>query len=194
MNNKPVFEFKDIHVSVENKEVVKGVSLTIRRERFTPSWARTVPGNRRCRTLWPGIRPMKSRREAPCLTAVILPTWPRTNVLVPASSSLSSTRGDSGRDGRQLPPYRPAGASRAGRRHVGFSQIAQERNEGAGVDEVFATRYINDGFSGGEKSESRSFRWPSFSRKWRFWTRPIPGSISTPSRRWPRDQPFSQRS
>lgn len=40
------------------------------------------------------------------------------------------------------------------------------------MDPSFGERYLNEGFSGGERSATRSSRWPSSSQRWPFSTRP----------------------
>lgn len=46
-------------------------------------------------------------------------------------------------------------------------------------------RGVNEGFSGGERSATRSSSWPYSSRSWRSWTKPTPAWISMHSRAWP---------
>ncbi len=46
-----------------------------------------------------------------------------------------------------------------------FQEILQEKMEQLDMDEKFARRYLNAGFSGGEKSRTRSSRPPSSSRR-----------------------------
>ena len=44
-----MLEVKDLHVTVEGKEILKGLSLTINLVRCMPSWAPTEPASRPCR-------------------------------------------------------------------------------------------------------------------------------------------------
>jgi Fe-S cluster assembly ATPase SufC len=43
-------EIKDLHVSIEDKEILKGLSLNINRVRSTPLWDRTERGSPRWHT------------------------------------------------------------------------------------------------------------------------------------------------
>ena len=52
------------------------------------------------------------------------------------------------------------------------------------MDDAFRSRYINDGFSGGEKSAPKSCNWPCSNPAWRSWTKPIAASMLTRCGRW----------
>ncbi len=49
-----------------------------------------------------------------------------------------------------------------------------------GMETSFADRYLNEGFSGGSESETKFSRWRCSSPTSPSWTRPTPGSTSTP--------------
>ena len=51
------------------------------------------------------------------------------------------------------------------------------------MDPSFGDRYLNEGFSGGEKNAMRSCRWPSSNPISPSWTKPIPALTSMPSGR-----------
>jgi len=150
--NKILFEFKDIHVAVEGKEVVRGVSLAIR-----PGEIHAIMG--------------KNGSGKSSLS----------NALA-GHPAYEITSGSVTLDGRDLMDMEADERSRAGlflafqypvaipgvsvsnflrtalQAHRGkdadmtdFRRLLKSEMKALGVDEVFATRYLNDGFSGGEK-------------------------------------------
>ena len=152
MTNKSLFEFRDVHVSVENKEVVKGVSLTVQ-----PGEIHAVMG--------------KNGSGKSSLS----------NALA-GHPSYQITSGSAVLDGKNLLEMKSDERSRAGlflafqypvaipgvtvanflrtalQAHRGpdadmtdFRKVLKREMKALGVDEEFATRYLNDGFSGGEK-------------------------------------------
>jgi Fe-S cluster assembly ATP-binding protein len=152
MSNKPVFEFNDIHVSVENKEVVKGVSLAVR-----PGEVHAIMG--------------KNGSGKSSLS----------NALA-GHPSYAITSGTAVLDGQDLIDMASDARSRAGlflafqypvaipgvtvanflrtalQAHRGpdadmtdYRKLLKSEMKALGVTEDFATRYLNDGFSGGEK-------------------------------------------
>lgn len=150
--NKSLFEFKDIHVVVEGKEVVKGVSMAIK-----PGEIHAIMG--------------KNGSGKSSLS----------NALA-AHPSYQITSGSAVLDGQNLLEMEADERSRAGlflafqypvaipgvsvanfmrsalQAHRGkdadmsdFRKLFKSEMKALGVDESFATRYLNDGFSGGEK-------------------------------------------
>ncbi|MEW5796479.1 MAG: Fe-S cluster assembly ATPase SufC [Candidatus Zixiibacteriota bacterium] len=151
-NNAKLFEFEDVHVTVESKEVVKGVSLTIR-----PGEIHAIMG--------------KNGSGKSSLS----------NALV-GHPAYQITSGSVLLEGRDLLEMEPDERSRAGlflafqypvaipgvtvanflrtalQAHRGkdadmsdFRKLLRAEMKVLGVEESFATRYLNDGFSGGEK-------------------------------------------
>ncbi|HKK20213.1 MAG TPA: Fe-S cluster assembly ATPase SufC [candidate division Zixibacteria bacterium] len=151
-NKKPMFEFKDVHVEVEGKEVVRGVSLTI-----LPGEVHAIMG------------PNGSGKSS------------LSNALM-GHPSYRITKGEVMLDGKNLMEMESDERSRAGlflafqyplaipgvtvanflraalKSHRGpdadmsdFRKLLKSEMDALGIDQVFATRYLNDGFSGGEK-------------------------------------------
>ncbi len=147
-----LFEFKNIHVEVEGKEVVKGVSLKI-----NSGEVHAIMG------------PNGSGKSS------------LSNALM-GHPGYSITKGEAVLDGRNLLEMKSDERSRAGlflafqyplaipgvtvanflraalRSHRGpdadmsdFRKLLKAEMSALSIDEVFATRYLNDGFSGGEK-------------------------------------------
>jgi Fe-S cluster assembly ATP-binding protein len=149
---KPLLEFKDIHVEVEDKEVVAGVSLTVNRGEI-----HAIMG------------PNGSGKSS------------LSNALM-GHPSYQITGAEAFLDGQNLVEMEPDERSRSGlflafqyplaipgvtvanfmrsalRSHRGkdadmsdFRKLFKSRMKDLGIDPSFATRYLNDGFSGGEK-------------------------------------------
>ncbi|MDD3730985.1 MAG: Fe-S cluster assembly ATPase SufC [candidate division Zixibacteria bacterium] len=150
--NKTLFEFKDIHVRVEEKAVVAGVSLSIK-----PGETHAIMG------------PNGSGKSS------------LSNALM-GHPAYEITRGEIYLNGHNLKDMSADERSRAGlflafqyplaipgvtvanflrtalQSHRGkeadmsdFRKLLKTEMKALAVDEAFATRYLNDGFSGGEK-------------------------------------------
>jgi Fe-S cluster assembly ATP-binding protein len=151
-NKKPLFEFKNIHVEVEGKEVVRGVSLTI-----NAGDVHAIMG------------PNGSGKSS------------LSNALM-GHPAYQITKGEAFLDGVNLLDMEPDERSRAGlflafqyplaipgvtvanfmraavKSHRGkdadmsdFRKLFLAEMKELSIDKAFATRYMNDGFSGGEK-------------------------------------------
>ena len=65
-----MLEIKNLHVAVEDKEILKGIDLHVeRRAKCTPSWGPTAPARARSRARWPAIRNTRSPAARSCSTA-----------------------------------------------------------------------------------------------------------------------------
>ena len=151
-DRKPLFEFKDIHVKVENTEVVKGVSMSI-----YPGEINAIMG--------------KNGSGKSSLSNALM-----------GHPSYSITKGEAYLDGKNILEMSSDERSRAGlflafqyplaipgvtvanflraalKSHRGkdadmsdFRKLFKAEMDALSVDHTFATRYLNDGFSGGEK-------------------------------------------
>ena len=150
--NGKLFEFKDIHVEVEDKEIVKGVSLTIR-----PGEVHAIMG--------------KNGSGKSSLSNALAghPTYKISSgqVTLDGRSLLEMSADERSRAGLFLAfqyPVANPGVTVANfmrtalKAHRGkeadmsdFRKLFKSEMKDLGVDPSFATRYLNDGFSGGEK-------------------------------------------
>jgi Fe-S cluster assembly ATP-binding protein len=151
----PLFVIDDLHVSIEGKEILKGVSLSINRGEVhalmgpngsgKSTLANTLMGHprhqvTRGRVLFKGedilsLRP-DQRAQRGLFLAFQYPTAiPGVTMVNFLRASLKAVRGSD-------VPVRE------------FRTILKETMELLKVDESFARRYVNDGFSGGEKKRA----------------------------------------
>ncbi len=149
---KPILEFKDIHVEVEGKEVVKGVSLTV-----NPGEIHAIMG--------------KNGSGKSSLSNALMghPAYTITNgeAYLKGKSILDMEADVRSRAGLFLafqyplaiPGVTVANFMRAAlKSHRGadadmsdFRKLFKAAMADLSIDQSFATRYINEGFSGGEK-------------------------------------------
>ncbi|MEX0632601.1 hypothetical protein M8494_12850 [Serratia ureilytica] len=54
-----MLSIKNLKVSVEGNEILKGLIWRSNRAKCTPSWGRTARARARCPPRWPGVKSMK---------------------------------------------------------------------------------------------------------------------------------------
>ena len=154
----PALEIDDLHVSVEDREILRGVTPRRRRRASsTRSWARTARASRPWRTRCSATPPTRSPRAGSCLAGDDITDLPdrgaRRARPVPR---LPAPRGDPRRLGAQL----PAPGDRARARASTTTRCSRsacsciEWTKRLGMDTRFQERYLNEGFSGGEKKRN----------------------------------------
>ena len=151
-DNKTLFEFKDIHVEVEGKEIVKGVSLTIQSGEIHAIMGKNGSGKSSLSNALMGHPSYKITKGEAYLKG---------------ESILDMEADERSRAGLFLafqyplaiPGVTVANFMRASlKSHRGkdadmsdFRKLFKSEMTALGVDHTFAARYLNDGFSGGEK-------------------------------------------
>jgi Fe-S cluster assembly ATP-binding protein len=152
MDKKPLFEFEDIHVAVEGKQVVAGVSLKV-----LPGEIHAIMG------------PNGSGKSSLSNALMGHPNYAVTagKALLDGQNLLEMSPDERSRAGLFLafqyplaiPGVTVANFMRAAiKAHRGkdadmsdFRGFFKESMGALSIDQAFATRYLNDGFSGGEK-------------------------------------------
>jgi Fe-S cluster assembly ATP-binding protein len=146
----PILEVRDLHVAVEGKEILKGVSLVVRPGEVHALMGRNgsgkstlsaaLMGHPRYKVTSGSVRylgedllalPVHERAKKGVFLCF---QYPQALPGVPVASflrqSVKAVRGDVGKEWRPL---------------------VKKNLEFLGIEQTFMTRYVNDGFSGGEK-------------------------------------------
>jgi Fe-S cluster assembly ATP-binding protein len=153
--NQPLLELEDLHVSIDGKEIVKGVNLTVNRDEIHAL-----------------MGPNGSGKSTLANTIMGHPRYTVTggDILFQGESVLGKTPDERARRGMFLSLQYPTaipGVTMVNflRRAVNavrgedipvreFRTLLMEKMKLLKVDQEFARRYVNDGFSGGEKKKA----------------------------------------
>ena len=186
-----LLEIKNLHVSVDGHEILKGIDLTVNPGEVHSIMGPNGQARARWRRCWRGARPMRSprrgsvQRQRPAGDEAGRGRLRRRVPGVPISG------GNSGHQQRIFPALgaeRDPQVSRPGRNgRDGFSAALPREAEAAGngreADEPLGERRLlrrrekaqRDSADGGARAEAR-----------RFWTRPTPAWTSTRCESWPK--------
>jgi len=154
-DKQPLLELRDLHVAIDDKEIVKGVSLTVNEGEIhalmgpngsgKSTLANTIMGHPRYsvtggEVLFRGqnildLPPDERARRGLFLSFQYPTAIPGVTMVNFLRRAVNSVRGE------EMPVRQ-------------FRTLLQEKMKLLKVDEDFARRYVNDGFSGGEKKKA----------------------------------------
>jgi Fe-S cluster assembly ATP-binding protein len=168
MAMRPLLEIKDLHVSVEGKEILKGVTLSLAKGEVVAvmgpngsgksTFANAVMGNPKYEVTGGTIAldgesiaalgPDERARRGLFLSFQYPSEIPGVTMFNFLRTALNAQRA-----GRGEPPLRV----------YDFTKLLKEKMSLLKVDEKFSERYLNDGFSGGEKKRAEILQLALFS-------------------------------
>jgi Fe-S cluster assembly ATP-binding protein len=167
MSNTPELVVKDLHVAVEGKEILKGVSLEISKGEIhalmgpngsgKSTFANTLMGHPKYdvtsgEILFRGENLLEMETDARARAGLFMAfQYP---VAIPGltfssflRAALNARLAPSGGEDGQMPKKKGIAPKE-------FRELLREKMTLLKVDETFASRYLNDGFSGGEKKRA----------------------------------------
>ena len=191
---------KDLHANVEGKPILQGVNLTIRQGEVhalmgpngsgKSTLAYTIAGHPHYKVTGGdilldgrsilGLAP-DERAKAGLFLAFQYPTAiPGVSMANFLRQAVSAVRGYTERAKQSVTDggsVKPIGSELIPMRE--FRKELTDKMAKLHVDAAFARRYLNDGFSGGEKSARKSCRWPCSNPRSPYWMRPTRDWTST---------------
>jgi Fe-S cluster assembly ATP-binding protein len=168
MSQTPELVVKDLHVAVEGKEILKGLSLEVRKGEIhalmgpngsgKSTFANTLMGHPRYEVthgdiLFKGQSVLEmeadERSRAGLFMAFQYPVAiPGVSVANFLRTALNARLAPAATNGSGAPP------AKRGIPPKEFRSLLQEKMKLLRMDDMFASRYLNDGFSGGEKKRA----------------------------------------
>ncbi len=166
--NVPMFEIENLHASIEDKEILKGVNLTINRGEVhalmgpngsgKSTLAYVLAGHPSYEVTEGSVRyfgedilemdPDERARKGIFLAfqyPTVIPGVSMANFLRMAVTSVRNARAEAAAEnGGSVQPMTPRE----------FRRLMKEKMALLKMDDAFATRYLNEGFSGGEKKRA----------------------------------------
>lgn len=166
-SNVPMFEIENLHASIEDKEILKGVNLTIRTGEIHAIMGPNGSGKSTLANVLAGnpayevtegsakffgedileLAPEERAHLGIFLAfqyPTVIPGVSMANFLRMAVTNTKNAR--AAREGGESKPFTPRE----------FRRVMKEKMALLHMDDSFATRYLNEGFSGGEKKACRN--------------------------------------
>lgn len=165
MTDAPMLQIKNLHASIEDTEILRGVDLTINKGEIhaimgpngsgKSTLANVIAGNPEYEVtdgqiLFFGEDILELEPDERAQLGIflafqyptVIPGVSMSNFLRMAVSNVRNARAE--RDGGDKKPFTPRE----------FRKLMREKMQLLKMDESFATRYLNEGFSGGEKKRA----------------------------------------
>ncbi len=167
-SNAPMFEIENLHASIEDKEILKGVNLTINKGEIHALMGPNGSGKSTLAYVLAGhpsyevtegsvryfgedileMEPDERARKGIFLAfqyPTVIPGVSMANFLRMAVTSVRNARAEAAAaEGGSAQPITPRE----------FRRLMKEKMSLLKMDDTFATRYLNEGFSGGEKKRA----------------------------------------
>ena len=173
-----MLSIKNIHASVEGKQILNGINLEIKAGEVHAIMGPNGSGKSTLAAILAGREEYEINEGSVCFLG---------------KDMLEMSPEDRAREGLFLAfqyPVEIPGVSTTNfiktalnekRKHLGeapldavsFLKLMKQKMELVEIDKSLLTRSINEGFSGGEKRETKFFKWLCWNLSWQFWMKQI---------------------